>query len=349
LLPPPPDSPSFSSYPDGDDGFWAPYIKERNNRLQELSRRTGVDFAVFGLNESGTTVNLVSATSIQPLMDESFWNRLSSYHPPELPGTGTKDERAAWERRVAERQRQASESLKPIVSDLIAKRQRPLILLSDHVDLVGHGEVENWAIEQLAQAIRHQSEGLVPVFHDNIPERAVENWQHRPTVTGPNNVAVYHDSSLETYGVDREIIDQARGANFHIARTGEVVKEGNLIIVTAHKNSDYRNYLMELARNGVLRGKVLLLYSCFTLTDPDFINELLSRSGAHAVVRFTKAVYPADAAGLIRKLGQVVGASHTQPFYLEDALRLAVDLLLDESSPSEKMERERLRNFVIQL
>jgi hypothetical protein len=308
-----------------------------------------VDFVVFGLKRTDTTVDLVSTASIQSLSDERFWTRLSSYYPRGLPDTATKDERAAWERRVAETERQVAETLKPIVSDLIAKRQRPLILLSDYVDLQGHNEAENWVIEQLAQAIRRQSQWHVPVFHDNIPERAVENWQHRPTVTGPNDVAVYHDSSLQTYGVDREILDQATEARFHVAVTGEVVNQSNLIIVTAHKNSDYRNYLMELARNGALRGKVLLLYSCFTRTDPDFINELLSRSGAHAVVRFTKAVHPGDAAGLIRKLGQVIGASPTQPFYLEDALRLAVDLLLDESSPSEKIERERLRNFVIQL
>ena len=222
---------------------------------------------------------------------------------------------------------------------------KPIVVLSD----IRPWDVTNADISGLVSEVKRLSKNRYEVYADGIPDRAVESIRQRPMVQGPATVAVYRGGLLDTRGAELARMSQLFG--FKNSTDASPLSEANIIVVTAHKSADYRNYLMELSRNGALNGKVVLLASCATKPDGAFVSELLSHDGApRVVVRFTKEIDPAHALSLIKEVGILLKASPDKELHLESLLDDAfAKMVSDASTDSERREINNLRHFVVQV
>jgi hypothetical protein len=222
---------------------------------------------------------------------------------------------------------------------------RPVVVLSD----IRPWEVADGDLSDLVSKVKEISKSHYDVYSDGIPDRAVDNIRNHPLVKGAGTVAVYRGELLDTRGA--ELARLANLFGFTYSTDVSPVSEANVVVVTAHKNSDYRNYLMNLSKSGALKGKVVLLASCAAKTDSAFVSELLARDNApRVVVRFTKEIDPAHALSLVKEMGVLLKASPEKQLHLEALLDEAFhELFKSASTSAERREISSLRSFVAQV
>ena len=222
---------------------------------------------------------------------------------------------------------------------------RPVIVLRD----IRPWDAAKFDLGILPSEVKRLSKNQYDVYTDGIPDRAIQNIRIHPQVKGPETIAIYRGANLDTRGAELATLAQHFGFAFHTAQSP--AKEANVIVVTAHKNSDYRNYLMNLSKSGALNGKMVLLASCASTTDAAFVSELFTRGGAPLeVIRFSKEIDPAHAVGLVKEVGNLIKRSPQKEFHLERLLDEAFDTLSrSASTDAEKKELDELRHFIVQV
>lgn len=227
---------------------------------------------------------------------------------------------------------------------------RPLILVRDQA---------NWAPDKrnsddVVDRLRDVGGENLELYVDDNPEVAIANLRARPTIRVKEDIAVYEGGFVDGRGNELKHLCE----EWNLTHIGEgkakgeptVVTASNLIIVSAHKNSDYRNYLMDLADRGALKGKALLLVSCGAKTDGAFVNELLTRSQAHVALRFTTEILATDAAVLIRHIGKELEQPLQKGERLEALVRKALDAMIEEAVTQDAADAlAKMKRFLIQI
>jgi hypothetical protein len=128
------------------------------------------------------------------------------------------------------------------------------------------------------------------ILEDDDPELAVANVKAQKRIVAGKDIAVYWDSSLQRVPFVPTLRERFKKADISYHQSADVVAAGNLIIVSGHKASSYRNYLADLAAKGVLKGKSVALLSCAERTDREFSRYLIEKGGAVSVLRINQTI-----------------------------------------------------------
>jgi len=286
------------------------YAEQRKKRLESLSRKSGMDFAVLGDDDAPLEVIGATRTFV---LDDSNQGDLRKM--------------------------------------LRERNGRPLIVVSHRREW----NPKERSIDGLYNEMRTFLGTGAEIYVDDNPERAVANLNARPKVRSRSDIAVYEGGFLDT----KENKIQEICATVNLTYTNEksdaatrstIIKASNLVIVAGHKNSDYRNFLMRLATSGQLKGKVVLLASCAAETDGAFVNELLALGKANVVVRFPGEIMAADAATLVRRLGEILREPPKQGQRLEHLIDEALDLMIQDAATEEEGRKLReMKKFLVQV
>jgi hypothetical protein len=192
--------------------------------------------------------------------------------------------------------------------------------------------------ESYAKLIRQNFGDRLRLFEDDNPELAVKNVKAQRKIKSGKDVAIYWDSVIERAPFVPAMAADFKEADIPLYKTPEVISAGNLILISGHKASSYRNYLSELASKGVLRGKSVALLSCAEEGDREFCRYLIEAGGATAVFRVNQIIPQAVMPSLLREVCKRVNKLPTEGVYLEEFIREAVVAAQQQKSVSPTLK-----------
>ena len=150
------------------------------------------------------------------------------------------------------------------------------------------------------------------IYLANDAELAARNLAELRPMKGAEDLAAYVPA--ETFGVTDhgalERIRQVVNANGLEMLDGlNASTKANTVIVAGHKDAILHSYLDELGANEKLRGKFLILLSCYSKGDVAFNSHLIRDHGAVGVQFIMDDIKPQAVTDVVSQLGQVVGKS----------------------------------------
>ena len=165
-------------------------------------------------------------------------------------------------------------------------------------------------------------------FLDGAMDPSVQNVESLPHVSGPGDVAIY--IAPESFSVtDRGVVNQIKSVvNQHSIRVVEKIEpvaEQSIIAISAHKGSDLIDYLEELGRKDCLRGKFVVLFSCFGPEDEAIISRLIAKHGAKAVYAFPHRLDVQAVADVMAEFVQLTGSLNGRTVTVDQLIRESIE------------------------
>jgi hypothetical protein len=183
-----------------------------------------------------------------------------------------------------------------------------------------------------------------------------------PKITRPQDVAVVHDSeSFTDFGVFKKAEDTLKNLEVKLVhiRLGEAnraapIPAANLIVLTGHKDENFRAYVRDLNNNGLFNGKVVALMSCYERNEEAFNSQLLARErGTRAIVYFAERIDRDATAMVLQTFAERLGElKPEQPAPdLKKLLDASIEAELKKPNLPEqlKIELQKMRRAVIQV
>jgi hypothetical protein len=106
------------------------------------------------------------------------------------------------------------------------------------------------------------------------------------------------ESRLNSSGI-HIIHDVAKAGTAELSK----LKAANVIVLTGHKDAAFIAYLRQLVDSGILRGKTVLMASCYSRLDAAWASSLIQDSGAREVIYFSDEINSLAVEKILIKLG----------------------------------------------
>jgi hypothetical protein len=199
------------------------------------------------------------------------------------------------------------------------------------------------------QRLRAKYGDNVRIYQDDDPNRAAQNVKAQRPIKGGSDLAIYSDSSVKTGEILSGLEPALKKAEIPLVNSG-LVKAGNLIIVTGHKDAAFRKYLADLALSGALKDKAIALLSCAEASDQEFSRFLINEGGATCILRMNDEIDSAAAREVLIKVAEQAQSMPTKGKYLDDLLKDAADAAAsDAGSESFKAKIRVLLDHSLQV
>jgi hypothetical protein len=179
-------------------------------------------------------------------------------------------------------------------------------------------------------------------FLDGAMDASVQNVESLPHVSGPRDVAVY--IAPDSFSVtDRGVMNQIKNiVNQHairIVENTEPVTEQSIIAISGHKSRDLIVYLNELGRKNCLRGKFLVLFSCYEPGDEAMISKLITTYGAKAVYAFPNRLDAQAVADVMAEFAQRTGSLQGRTVMVDELIRESIDKAVSDTDAGTHKDR----------
>ena len=148
---------------------------------------------------------------------------------------------------------------------------------------------------RMVEAIESQYGDRIKVLHDDDLQIGKENAKNLPTIRGSTDLAAYiprNGFDVRDYSVLQAIEDYLTQAQIRTIRDTTRVEESNIIIITGHKDKALKEYFMQLGREGCLKGKVVLMLSCYEQGDTAFHSNAIKGYGIRGITFLRETINP---------------------------------------------------------
>jgi hypothetical protein len=180
-------------------------------------------------------------------------------------------------------------------------------------------------------------------FLDGDVERSISTLNSLSTIRGPHDVAVYRPDEkafgTKDFGVIDNIDDVLKEAgvspNFGI----QPVEQANVLVITVHNEEKSRRYMDALGRAGSLRGKDLLLLTCFLEGNEEFIRHLIYEYGAKSVTSYATKIRPVAVEQALRHFFQALKSNTGEEWLLHDLFEESVSEALKDPNITDENVR----------
>jgi hypothetical protein len=132
-----------------------------------------------------------------------------------------------------------------------------------------------------------------------------------------------------------------KAANIQTVNSG-IVKAGNIIIVTGHKDVAFRSFLADLAVRGALKGKAVALLSCAAAGDREFSRFLLNEGGATCIMRINDEVDSAAAREVLIKVADQAKSLPSEGKFLDELMEDAAEAAAQDAAGESFQEKIRM-------
>ena len=129
-----------------------------------------------------------------------------------------------------------------------------------------------------------------------------------------------------------------RGSGVEVAEGVRALEKGNVVVITGHKDASLRQFLEQAAASGALKGKLVLLMSCYAKGDVAFNSALIQRYQLTGIHFFAGELNPQAVTDTIVHLSRQL-KDPASPQDLEAWLRKAVEAAA-RAAKQQKLKRE---------
>gem|GEM_PF-6975784 len=195
---------------------------------------------------------------------------------------------------------------------------------------------------EVSSQLREEFGDSVRILEDDDPDLAVKNVKAQKKIKSGKDVAVYWDEVISRAGFVPAMAASFRQAEISFHDTPDVISAGNLILVSGHKASNYRNYLAQLAAKGVLKGKSVALLSCGEDSDREFCRYLIEQGGAVSVLRINEIIPESVVPSVLREICERIPTIPKEGVFLEELIRDAVNSAVQKTRNEGQKERLKI-------
>ncbi len=124
----------------------------------------------------------------------------------------------------------------------------------------------------------------------------------------------------------------------------------NVIIITGHRDRSMSDHLQKLKKAGVLKGKLVVVISCYVPGVEALQSGLMvGPQGAAGVLFYSDVINATAVAAVMRKLPRIVDSQQFSPIRVDELLERSLDAALEDAETEpERQEIEKMRRFVDQ-
>jgi hypothetical protein len=229
-----------------------------------------------------------------------------------------------------------------LLQQLLVKDSAPITILSD-----GTTNDPDLQATRLAAALKGQIGGARDVFVARDPSTA---YQHQlklrdVSVKTGADITVYTSEMIRDYDAVEHIQKSLQRAGIRVYPEGAGLVPSsaeNVIVVTGHRGPDMAAYLTRLKDAGVLRGKPVMILSCYD-SGVELAQSTLTRgpNAAIGVFYFSEAINAAAVEAVMREFADAVGRGDVAG-RLDHAFEHAAREALEKADPVDRLEIEKL-------
>ncbi|MHC2069746.1 hypothetical protein ACYFX5_19920 [Bremerella sp. T1] len=187
--------------------------------------------------------------------------------------------------------------------------------------------------------------------------------QSAPTVRGPEDLALISDKAsfpVRDFGIIDNIEEVVSECGVAVFRDMNIQNLGrrnaflapNLIAITGHKDEKFREYMSTIVETGLIKDKVLVVYSCYETSDETMNSTLLRHENAPKAIVFIKdTISPSAVESVLVSLATILKDNKTESLKVKQLLDKAVEEALTDPNETEvqKVEIKKIRKSVNQV
>jgi len=116
----------------------------------------------------------------------------------------------------------------------------------------------------------------------------------------------------------------------------------NILFISGHNDESLVNYLNRVGEKGVLRGKVIILNTCYSKGNPNLAHDLIQKYGAKAVRLYLKEIKPVALEAVMREIGVILKQAEQSGIgvHPDDLVDKAIERVLRYGKPSVNLRTE---------
>jgi hypothetical protein len=185
----------------------------------------------------------------------------------------------------------------------------------------------------------------VRIALDDILDVARTNALEPVLVDGVKDVAAYvpvRSFGVSTRGAITNIRLALKGAGVHVETSMKTLEQRNILVLSGHKDAAFENYIDAHIRAGNLKGKQILLFSCYQAGDPNLIHRMVTEGGAKGVVFFSQEIEVSAVNSVLKELADTLGKvsrAPEGPVQVIDLLDESIDKAMSRAGTSESQKK----------
>jgi hypothetical protein len=191
---------------------------------------------------------------------------------------------------------------------------------------------------------------------DDEPAAALANIAASITISSPEDVGVYipeRDWRITDFGAIRSIRKAMISVGSTVADNMERLDQSSIMVITGHKDSALRRYIDAHIVRGNLKGKHVILFSCYAEGDASLAHRIIKEGGAVGVSFFGEVIHSTAIVAVVDELTRELESLSTSkpPFEAVDLLlRRSIDGALGKAKDQESLKKiMALKSAVLQV
>jgi hypothetical protein len=189
----------------------------------------------------------------------------------------------------------------------------------------------------------------VRIVEARNPELGIKNLRAIKPISSPKDLAVYWDTSLERAGFIPRMKPYFESAGILYYEGTEPSAAANLLVISGHKATSYRDYLTTLGEKGALKGKSLALLSCGAVSDSAFCSELILKYGVISVFRVNDTIEPSVLPSFLRALCSKAKSLPEGGIYLSDLVTDSVSEAQNDATEGLREDLDTILDSTVQV
>jgi hypothetical protein len=233
----------------------------------------------------------------------------------------------------------------------IVVKRNPLDQAGAARTLLGKDGFKTVDPEKLYHALQRTYGDRCDIVLANELDRAIENTQALPRVEKGSDIRILRDSKdFKDFGAVSDIEKELKDANIQVVKVGDPVPgKPQVVMVVGHKNENFRNKILNLAKQGEFKGSMLALASCGEPNETAFNSELLRISGAKGIVFFDQKINDTAVQSVLKQFAINLKQDGIADGNFQRAIRSCVTEVLKSCPDALKEEVKKLSDLLIQV
>jgi YD repeat-containing protein len=202
-----------------------------------------------------------------------------------------------------------------------------------------------------ARALDNRYGARTQVYFGTDAELAKINAGKMPLLEGPGDIAVYTppaEAGVEDFNLLGSVRDVLGKMPFFTDNVPS--PEAKVIALTAHESPEFDSVVERLGRDGVLRGKLVMLNTCHGALNAEWNARLIRESGAVGIRSFTQEISPLALKDVVIQYYRLLGDPELQGMPIEQVWRDAVARAIQDTEQQDlRREIEKLLDTVTQI
>lgn len=203
---------------------------------------------------------------------------------------------------------------------------------------------------QLLLALRNRYPNY-EFYLDDEMDLAKSNIENLPKIYTSEDIGAYIIKmcfEVKDYNVLNNIKDILEEAGIQVEESLVVIERPNILIISGHKDEQYKSYLTNLGNRGALNGKCVISFSCYDSGDETFNSNLIKKYGAKEIIFFPAEIHPSAVEDVIIGISTILQNNRVINLELIELLNRSIEQIRTNNSIKND-DLEKLKNGIPQI